>query len=116
MKAEDSSHIRLIATDLDGTLLTSEGVLAAEGARLLKAVAREGIHVILATTRDLDSVRHFCQVLGISGPVICTNGLTSAVRLKGRPGLSSHFRKKLDWSWLCWLIQMAGNSVLLLAL
>jgi hydroxymethylpyrimidine pyrophosphatase-like HAD family hydrolase len=66
--------IRLIAIDLDGTLLTSEGILAPMGSQLLKQAAQKGVHVIPATSRVLASVRPFCQQLGINGPAICTNG------------------------------------------
>ena len=70
----DAGEIRLVAVDLDGTLLTSKGVLAADGARLLKEAAQGGVHVVLATTRNPDSVRPFCRLLGIDDPMICTNG------------------------------------------
>jgi len=74
MNREVDSRIRLVAFDLDGTLLTSAGVLAPEGAQLLKIAAREGVHVVPATSRVLDSTRPFCQQLEINGPAICTNG------------------------------------------
>jgi hypothetical protein len=70
----DTRGIRLIAVDLDGTLLTSEKRLAPEGTRRLKKAARDGKHVVLATTRNPDSVRPFCRTLEIDEPIICTNG------------------------------------------
>jgi len=36
-------EISLVAVDLDGTLLTSAGTLAAEGARLLRQAAKDGV-------------------------------------------------------------------------
>jgi Cof subfamily protein (haloacid dehalogenase superfamily) len=66
--------ILLIAVDLDGTLLTSEGTLATEGARLLRQAAQDGVRVVLATTRNPDSVQPFCRSLEINDPMICTNG------------------------------------------
>jgi Cof subfamily protein (haloacid dehalogenase superfamily) len=75
MKRENDSRIQLVAFDLDGTLLTSTGVLAPEGAQLLKTAARERVHIVPATSRVLDSTRLFCQQLKINGPVICTNGV-----------------------------------------
>jgi hydroxymethylpyrimidine pyrophosphatase-like HAD family hydrolase len=73
-KETDAGGILLIAVDLDGTLMTSEGVLAPEGARLLKKVAHDGVHIVLATTRRPDSVQAFCHSLEIDDPIICTNG------------------------------------------
>jgi hypothetical protein len=45
MRHTEGKSIRLIVTDLDGTLLTSSGTLAPEGARLLKEAARDGKRV-----------------------------------------------------------------------
>jgi Cof subfamily protein (haloacid dehalogenase superfamily) len=66
--------LSLVAVDLDGTLLTIENTLAPEGARLLKQAARAGVHVVLATTRNPDSVLSFCRALEINDPLICANG------------------------------------------
>lgn len=66
--------VSLVAVDLDGTLLTSAGTLAAEGAQILRQVCRAGVHVVLATTRNPDSVLPICQLLEINEPIICTNG------------------------------------------
>jgi Cof subfamily protein (haloacid dehalogenase superfamily) len=66
--------ISLIAVDLDGTLLTSEGSLASEGARLLTRAARRGVRVVLATTRNPESMQPYCDALHIDDPIICTNG------------------------------------------
>jgi Cof subfamily protein (haloacid dehalogenase superfamily) len=70
----EARGIRLIVIDLDGTLLTSKRTLAPEGARLLKEAAQDGKHVVLATTRNPDSVHPFCRALEINEPIICTNG------------------------------------------
>ena len=64
----------LVAIDLDGTLLTSQHVLAPEGARRIARAARSGVHVVLSTTRNPDTVQSFCRQLEIDSPMICTNG------------------------------------------
>ncbi len=64
----------MVAIDLDGTLLTSEKLVAPEGARLIKQAVQSGIHVVLATTRNPHTVQSFCRLLGISTLMICTNG------------------------------------------
>ena len=67
-------EIRLVAVDLDGTLLRSDKTMAPEGvALLLQAVAR-GVHVILATTRNPESACAIASELGLTGPLICSNG------------------------------------------
>jgi len=67
-------RISLVAVDLDGTLLTSEGSPAPRGAALLGRAARGGVHVVLATTRNADMVQALCRQLEIAGPLISTNG------------------------------------------
>jgi Cof subfamily protein (haloacid dehalogenase superfamily) len=69
-----STEIRLVALDLDGTLLTSAGELPSEGAALLAQAAAQGIHIILATTRHYHSTLRFYRELNLSSPLICGNG------------------------------------------
>jgi hydroxymethylpyrimidine pyrophosphatase-like HAD family hydrolase len=71
-------EISLVAVDLDGTLLTSERVLAPRGAKRIKQAYQSGVHVVLSTTRNPTSVQAFCRQLGIHDPAICTNGPTAA--------------------------------------
>lgn len=66
--------IRLIAIDLDGTLLDNQGQLPPEGSRLVKRAFDEGIRIIIATTRDYGYVRKVCTALAIDDPIVCSNG------------------------------------------
>src|SRR5215218_9967428 len=68
------ADIRLVALDLDGTLLTSMGELPALGAALLAEAAAKGLHVILATTRHYASTLRVYKALGLDSPLICGNG------------------------------------------
>ncbi|MFH1084531.1 MAG: HAD hydrolase family protein [Chloroflexota bacterium] len=69
-----SAPIHLVAVDMDGTLLTSAKTPAPEGARLLAAAARQGVQVVLATTRSVESLRELCRTLGTAAPVMGHNG------------------------------------------
>jgi Cof subfamily protein (haloacid dehalogenase superfamily) len=75
--------LRLVAVDLDGTLLTSESKLAPQGARALAEAAEQGVRVILATTRTPDSVRAFAREIGLRDILICTNGAEIWLSPKG---------------------------------
>lgn len=66
--------IRLVVTDLDGTLLTSERTLAPRGGALLKRAAENGVRVILASMRVPHNIRPFCESLAIRDPFICMDG------------------------------------------
>ncbi len=66
--------VRLISVDLDGTLYRSDGIPAPEGVRELQAARRAGLKVVINTTRNAGSVYGLCAELGLSDPLICTNG------------------------------------------
>jgi hypothetical protein len=68
------ARVRLIALDLDGTLLTSRRELSA-GSREAVAEARErGVQVCLASGRALNTMLPFARQLGLSGPIVSCNG------------------------------------------
>ena len=91
----DDRLLKLIAVDLDGTLLTSEGKLAPRGSHLLKTAVHSGIYVLLASARFTVSVKNFCQLLGISGPIICMNGAQVYASPKGSVLASLSFPKEI---------------------
>ena len=45
------NSIRLLAIDLDGTLLTSQSTIAPQAALEVARISREGVRVVLATAR-----------------------------------------------------------------
>jgi hydroxymethylpyrimidine pyrophosphatase-like HAD family hydrolase len=65
---------RLVASDLDGTLLRSDGTGSERTAAALRAVQAAGIRTVLVTARPprwLDSLEH---LVGDGGVAICGNG------------------------------------------
>ncbi len=69
-----SFSIGIISVDLDGTLFRSDGMPAPEGIRMLQAATQAGVRVVISTTRNAAGVRQLCARLGLSDPMICTNG------------------------------------------
>lgn len=59
--------IKLIAVDLDGTLLSSNNSILPETQKALKQAIDSGIQVVLATGRPLSGVMQFNQELGLAG-------------------------------------------------
>lgn len=59
--------IKIIAVDLDGTLLSSGNVILPETARVLRVAAENGIKIVLATGRPLSGTLPFTRQLGLSG-------------------------------------------------
>jgi len=65
---------RLVATDLDGTLLRRDGSISARTLRALKGARAAGIELVMVTGRP---ARHVAKIEGLAelgGTVICVNG------------------------------------------
>ncbi len=65
---------RLIAFDLDGTLINSEGVVPDDTKKAVQRAIARGVRVTLATGRMYQSSARFARELGIAEPIICYQG------------------------------------------
>ena len=65
---------KLVAVDLDGTLLDPSGVAHEADVRALKAVLAAGAAVTIVTGRLYSGTRHVAELLGLRGPVGCVDG------------------------------------------
>lgn len=68
------SSIRLIASDLDGTLLASHGVVSTRTHTTLQRIQESGITIVLVSGRPPRMMRTFAQRCGVTGLAICCNG------------------------------------------
>jgi Cof subfamily protein (haloacid dehalogenase superfamily) len=66
--------IRLVATDLDGTLLTPEETISTRTRTALERVQALGITVVLVTARPIHRARLIAKEAGVSGLAIVSNG------------------------------------------
>lgn len=94
--------IRLIAADLDGTLLNAERGVSPETRRVIKWVRSLGVGVVLATGRTYAGVRGIYDVLELDSPVITNNGgliydPVSEKILAGNPLPASVLQDLLEW-------------------
>ena len=67
-------NVRLIATDLDRTLLDSAGGVSPRTREALDAATSAGIHVVPATARNPVGLRHLEPVVGFDEWALCSNG------------------------------------------
>ena len=67
--------IRLIASDIDGTLVW-RGALPPANRVALRNAQRAGYQVLLATVRKYSSAKEIADLLGIACPLICEGGAT----------------------------------------
>ena len=65
---------RLVATDLDGTLLRSDGTVSARTVATLAELDRRGVPVVFVTARPIHWVIELAPLVGGRGWVICSNG------------------------------------------
>ncbi len=68
--------MKLIASDLDGTLLNEIGQVSENNAAAIKKAVDQGIRFVVATGRSWDSASKPLQAAGITSPVISLNGAT----------------------------------------
>ncbi len=66
--------IRLLALDLDGTLLNSALKLSDTNAEAVKRALARGVQVVFATSRWFDLAKRTADRLGIETPIISSNG------------------------------------------
>lgn len=66
--------VKLVAIDLDGTLLRSDGSICAPSAEAIMGAAERGVQVILASGRAPRKVLPIAEALGLTSWIICHNG------------------------------------------
>ncbi|HEX2523212.1 MAG TPA: HAD family hydrolase, partial [Terriglobia bacterium] len=66
--------IKLVALDIDGTLLDSHGKLLFENAEAIAAAVQKGVKIILVSGRRWSMARQVSEALGLTFPVVAHNG------------------------------------------
>lgn len=74
MTRPDLSLPRLVATDLDGTLVRSDETVSAESARVLAELDRRGVPVVFVTARPLRWMEELWSMVGAHGLAVVSNG------------------------------------------
>jgi Cof subfamily protein (haloacid dehalogenase superfamily) len=67
-------HIRLIACDLDGTLLNRDEMIGPETASMITAIRSIGIPFVLITRRHHQAVELYGELLRVTEPIISLDG------------------------------------------
>ena len=67
-------HWRLVALDLDGTLLDQEGNISRENQKWIKIAQQSGLEVTIATGRPLRLAKAYLDLLDIKVPFVVANG------------------------------------------
>ena len=68
------TRIKLIALDLDGTLLNSSLRLSEGNGEMVRRARDRGVKIVLATSRWFGLAKRTADHLGIDTPLVCSNG------------------------------------------
>ncbi len=104
---------RLIATDMDGTLLTPDNLITDITLTRIKEAQEKGVVFTLSTGRPLQGVKRYVDMLGLDCPIITYNGAVIAHSKTGeilfsrnmdRPDARRVYSlaKKLDIMFILW--------------
>lgn len=66
--------IKLIALDMDGTLLDERHEVSEENRLAIKEAEKRGVHVVLSTGRSLKTARDYVISLKLSSYLVTVNG------------------------------------------
>jgi Cof subfamily protein (haloacid dehalogenase superfamily) len=66
--------IKLLALDLDGTLVADLHTIPVRTQAAIRAATDQGVRVTIATGREYEITRKFVQMLGLTTPLICYQG------------------------------------------
>jgi len=68
------SPYKLVAVDMDGTLLNDNSEISSRNREKILQMVKEGIHVVFATGRTFRSASRYARELGLDIPIITYNG------------------------------------------
>ncbi|TBL71538.1 Cof-type HAD-IIB family hydrolase [Paenibacillus thalictri] len=67
-------HYKLIALDMDGTLLNEDKAISEGNRKAIQAAKAAGVTVVLSTGRNLHNIMAYIDELALSSPVVTVNG------------------------------------------
>ena len=84
--------IKLIALDIDGTLINDEGIVPEANCLAIHQARERGIKAVLVTGRSFHSAVLLAQEIDVDMPIICANGAL----IKDSQGVE-WWGRRLDW-------------------
>ncbi len=69
-----SSEIKIVFTDLDGTLLDHSTYSYSEAEKALRSLREKGIHLILCSSKSRDEIKIYRDKLSNNEPLISETG------------------------------------------
>ncbi|KAA9008624.1 HAD family phosphatase [Paenibacillus spiritus] len=69
-----NTDYRLLALDMDGTLLNDEQIITPETVAWITRAVEKGVHVCLSTGRSFQNAYPYAEQLGLKTPMVTVNG------------------------------------------
>ena len=66
--------LRLVASDIDGTLVRADKTASDRTRRALQQIQEAGVVVVLVTARPAHTAEALAEAIGVSGLILCSNG------------------------------------------
>lgn len=102
---------KLIAIDLDGTLLNNKGHVSDVTKEIISEVRGMGHKVVIATGRHTNSALPIAEQLGLDDAIICFNGAL-VMNVANKQIMASHSYVQNDLDILVKLIRMWGYHII----
>ncbi len=68
------SKYKLVAIDIDGTLLTKAGKITEENIKAIRKCHEKGVHVCLCTGRNIKNTKNIAKQISNDMPFVCADG------------------------------------------
>lgn len=91
------SEIKLVAMDLDNTLLNSDKQISDHTEEVLKAAIAKGVHIVPATGRIFKAIPDFLRNLEGVRYALCCNGATVYDKYKDKIIYTNHLSKEITY-------------------
>lgn len=108
MKKDDLKY-KMLVTDMDYTLLNKEKKISERNGEAFRKAIEKGVHMVVATGRIYTSARVYAKLLGVSTPIIASNGAIIREAVFNNPEDTERtiFRDTLDGKTLKEMIRLS---------
>lgn len=110
-KLSERRTVRMIAIDVDGTLLGAEGKVSARNKAALWAADRAGIHVVIATGRRHSYAMKVLKSLDLPNSTVLVSSNGTVTRTIGARLIDRRFLSLKTSLWLCGHLEEFRNAL-----
>ena len=84
---------KLVAIDLDGTLLNNSKEISERNIRAIQEACRKGVKIVICSGRVFSGARVYAKQIGVTGPVIACNGAVITKDIGGELMYASYMNR-----------------------